>query len=143
MSVAHHNSTHNPQPTPTEANIIQRVKQGIASDQNRSPWSNDRWYMTFNKNNQDGVTLAKAPKNTLLMVVTESVGTLYVHRLGTQIMRGSVLMKLEDNLVVCLDAYCWGITASKGTVISKRNGIYTFDERNLHGKVKPVAQVNA
>lgn len=132
----------NLKPTPQEQQIIQGVKQGILSDQNKSPFDDDKWYKTFTRNNKDGLDLAKAPKNTLLMVVSESVGTLYSNNRGTQIMRGSVIVKLEDNLVVCLDAYSWGLTSGSGTVVYNNNGYFSIDSTQLRGLVKSIATVN-
>lgn len=128
-------------PSTREQQIINAVKQGILGDKQKSPFDNNKWYMKFARVNQDGVSLKDAPKNTLLMVVTESLSTLYRQNRGTRIERGSILVKLEEDLVACIDAYTWVITSNNGTHTLSMNGFFGIDPKSLNGKVKLISDV--
>jgi hypothetical protein len=123
-----------------EMEVIEKVKEGIESDNKKSPWNSDKWYKTFTKNNGDGITLEEAPLNVPLMVVTESLGTLYRHNRGNAIMRGSVLIKTSNNQVECIDSNSWGATSS-GASVYDNNGTFELSEA-VYGKVKEVINVN-
>lgn len=127
-------------PTPQELQIIQAVKMGIESDNNKSPWDNAKWYKGFTSRNEDGIPFSKAPRNKLLMVVSESAGTLYnwLDR-GTGICRGSIIIVLEDKVVFCSDAYTWYAT-SYGASFQSVQGLHTLD-KDLYGMVKEIKDV--
>jgi hypothetical protein len=129
-------------PSDFELSIVSQVKEGIASDARKSPFSSDRWYKHFTVANKDGLSLNKAPANKLLMVVTESLGTFIANGRGTSIVRGSILVKLADNLVFCVDSYSWYASPTQGAITFNNNGYFEYNTEQLHGKVKEIGKVN-
>lgn len=133
-------------PTQQEQQIIEKVKAGIYSDSQKSPWDSNKWYMTFaDKNKTNTFYLIDAPKGKLLMVVTSSLGTLYSNR-GTQVVRGSIIVKLEDNLIYCLDGKSWAITERNTAVTFNIGGFFTFEGKQnpyslIYGAVKEIKNV--
>lgn len=128
-------------PTPQELQIVQAVKMGIASDENKSPWDNDKWYKKFTPKNADGLSFAKAPKNKLLMVVSENFSTIYNRQeRGNFVMRGSIIVKLDDDVVFCLDAFSWYGGSGQASVYPV-TGIHTIDKNNVSGILKEIKDV--
>jgi hypothetical protein len=128
-------------PTKIELNKLNRVRLGQESDAKKSPFSADKWYMQFTKLNADGISLVDAPINTLLMVVTESLGTLYKNDRGTSIMRGSILVKLSDNILYCTDGSSWYASPSSGALVYGVKGYLEFAGGAIYGRVKKLKNV--
>lgn len=128
-------------PTPREQQIIQAVKIGIASDNNKSPWDNDKWYKKFTPRNTDGLSFTKVPKNKLLMVVSEDFSTIYNRQeRGNFVMQGSIIVKLDDTVVYCLDAFSWYGGSGQAHVYPV-TGIHTIDLNNVSGILKEIKDV--
>ncbi|PGF05314.1 hypothetical protein [Bacillus toyonensis] len=128
-------------PTQTEMEIHRQVRVGLEHDEQSSPWSNDKYYRGFDERNSDGYNLKQARINKLLMVVSDSTGTFYNNGRRTGISRGSVIIKLSEDLIYCVDAFYWGATPY-GPVVTALQGYlqYTY-KTSTYGKVKELASV--
>ena len=126
--------------TKQELEVILKVKENIKEDRKKGPWSSDKWYKGFTKANSDGVSLKEAPLNEPLMVVTESMGTLYKNDRGNSIMRGSVFIKVSDTEVQCIDSSSWSAFDNTPLIYSN-NGFYEFEPQQAYGLVKKVLEV--
>lgn len=128
-------------PTQQEMEIHNQVRQGLAQDEQSSPWSNNKYYIGFDERNTDGYNLKQAPLYKLLMVVSDATGTFYNNSRVTGMSRGSVIIKMSEDLVYCVDAFYWGATPY-GPVVTSLQGYlqYTYQSVN-YGRVKELSQV--
>lgn len=130
-------------PTELELQILAEVKEGIERDSKESPFSSKpKWYTQFTNRNKVNLTLAEAPINTLLMVVSEALDTFYANGRGTGINRGSVIVKLSDSVIYCVDAYYWYASPSSGAVVYPVKGYYEYDPKRVYGAVKELSKVS-
>lgn len=129
-------------PTNREIDIRNRVMQLIQEDGKLSPFfSGERWYNRFESTNKKGsCNLKDAPVNQLLMVITDSVDTLYsLQDRGTGILRGSILIKLDKDVVYCMDSFYW-YASQGGPITYSVKGFFTYGGIKA-GKVKPLSSV--
>ncbi|MCC4027678.1 hypothetical protein, partial [Bacillus thuringiensis] len=100
-----------------------------------------KYYIGFDERNTDGYNLKQAPLYKLLMVVSDATGTFYNNSRGTGMSRGSVIIKMSEDLVYCVDAFYWGATPY-GPVVTSLQGYlqYTYQSVN-YGRVKELSQV--
>lgn len=135
------NSTPDVHPSLEDLAIIERVREGIKSDNLKSPFSSDKWYKTFASLNKDGILLTESPINKLLMVVSESLGTLIKNGRGHSIQRGSLLVKLADDKIYCLDATSWFASASGKAIVFSNNGYFEISKETIYGEVKEIKDI--
>ncbi|MGF2714557.1 hypothetical protein ACQUY5_20100 [Bacillus cereus] len=128
-------------PTQQEMEIHNHVRRGIEQDEQSSPWSSNKWYRGFDERNSDGYNLKQAPIYKLLMVVSDATGTFYNNGRGTGISRGSVIIKMSEDLVYCLDAFYW-YASPYGPVTVPLQGYLQYTYQSVdYGKVKELSKV--
>ena len=128
--------------TDFESLVLRQVRQGLASDEQISPFMRtERYYQRFEKANQDYIGLNEAPVNKPLLVITDSVGTFYQNGRGTGVSRGSLIVKRPDSRVEMLDSIYWYASGSGKAHTYPVRGIYELEGRT-YGGVKELSKVN-
>lgn len=87
------------------------IKKGLEYDQEiqkSSPFSEKVWAPKFYELNPLGTTFEEAPINTFLVVISPILGSIYSGGFGTKIGRGSVFLKLSEELIYLVDGWYWG-----------------------------------
>ncbi|MEC2463575.1 hypothetical protein P9X10_01490 [Bacillus cereus] len=127
--------------TQTEMRVWKQVREGKKKDLMSSPSNSYKWYQQFADKNPDGISLDEAPIGKLLMVVTEDLGTFYQYEKGIEISRGSIIVKIPNNIVYCVDVMYWELSFT-GVKSVKVKGYIKYEEDSItRGKVKEVSQV--
>lgn len=124
-----------------EQRIINVVRKGLSDDAQKGPWRSDKWYKTFDQLNEDGLLITQMPFNQLLMVVSSSAGTFISGQRGTQISRGSLLIRTDFDKVYCVDASSWYASESHGAIVYGVQGLHLIHPTTVYGKIKPVVSV--
>lgn len=129
--------------TERDVDIARRVIMGLESDRQFSPFLRvERWCDRFTKANKDGILLDSAPLNVPLMVVSQSLDTLYLPRLdrGEAAYQGSVIVKTSPTTIACLSVYFFTVLHSGGTR-PQQQGTLEFIKGKTMGRVKLLKDV--
>jgi hypothetical protein len=121
--------------TDLEQENLNKVKDGLLSDSKISPFLTKEWRKKFVQDNPDGIRLKDAPIDKYLIVLEDSLGTLYQNSRGTALSRGSVIVKLSDTELLCYDGTYWYATHDGKAIIFQQHGNFEIGV-NCYGLVK-------
>lgn len=121
-----------------ESIFVERLRNFLDADNRRIRNLRSEY---FQNANSDAVTLDKAPMGVPLIVITSRLGTLWAHDTGTFILRGSILVKVERGVVNCIDCFTRERVSFDEWIVYPSNGLFTFGQGSLYGRVKPLKDV--
>ncbi|MEO2202241.1 hypothetical protein ABGV42_00600 [Paenibacillus pabuli] len=110
------------------------IKNGLAYDEDiqRSdrPWDKV-WGPKFFELNPTGITFEDAPLSTFIVVISPILGSVYSGVFGTKIGRGSIFIKLSEELIYLVDGWYWGSDYFGPTRTSGQRGYFNVYSHRL------------